>query len=45
MARKSKFGAVPMLNGWFVWDRAHRGETVLRVMDRADDARQREMFS
>jgi len=33
-------GAPPMLNGWFIWDRAHRGETVLRMLDRADDARQ-----
>lgn len=29
-------GAPPMLNGWFVWDRAHRGETVLRMLDRVD---------
>jgi hypothetical protein len=36
-------GAPPMLNGWFVWDRQHRGETVLRMLDRAD-ARQAEMF-
>lgn len=33
-------GAPPMLNGWFVWDRRHEGETVLRMLDRADDARQ-----
>ena len=26
--------------GWFVWDRAHEGETVLRMLDRNDDARQ-----
>lgn len=29
-------GAPPMLNAWFVWDRAHRGETVLRMLDRID---------
>lgn len=34
-------GAPPMLNGWFVWDRAWRGETVLRMLDRKD-ARQGE---
>jgi hypothetical protein len=27
-------GAPPMLNGWFVWDREHRGETVLRMLDK-----------
>lgn len=37
-------GAPPMLNGWFVWDRKHRGETVLRMLDRSD-ARQSEMFA
>lgn len=37
-------GAPPMLNGWFVWDRAHEGETVLRMLDRKD-ARQGEMFA
>jgi hypothetical protein len=37
-------GAPPMLNGWFVWDRAHRGETVLRMLDRSDLA-QGEMFA
>lgn len=36
-------GAPPMLNAWFVWDRKHQGETVLRMLDR-DDARQGEMF-
>lgn len=36
-------GAPPNLNGWFVWDSAHRGETVLRMLDRRD-ARQTEMF-
>lgn len=36
-------GAPPMLNGWFVWDEAARGETVLRMLDRKD-ARQSEMF-
>ncbi|RWF44268.1 MAG: hypothetical protein EOS65_02510 [Mesorhizobium sp.] len=37
-------GAPPMLNGWFVWDKAHRGETVLRMLDRKD-ARQTELFT
>lgn len=36
-------GAPPMLNGWFVWDRQHRGETVLRMLDRKD-ARQAELL-
>lgn len=36
-------GSPPMLNGWFVWDRKHEGETVLRMLDRRD-ARQGEMF-
>jgi len=36
-------GAPPMLNGWFVWDRQHEGETVLRMLDRKD-ARQGELF-
>jgi len=36
-------GAPPMLNGWFVWDRAWKGETVLRMLDRKD-ARQTELF-
>lgn len=34
-------GAPPMLNGWFVWDKASEGETVLRMLDRKD-ARQGE---
>lgn len=29
-------GAPPMLNAWFVWDRQHTGETVLRMLDRED---------
>lgn len=29
-------GAPPMLNGWFIWDRSHQGETLLRMMDRSD---------
>ena len=33
-------GAPPMLNGWFVWDSAWQGETVLRMLDRHSDARQ-----
>lgn len=36
-------GAPPMLNGWFVWDRQHQGETVLRMLDRKDE-RQGELF-
>jgi len=35
-------GAPPMLNGWYVWDKRHVGETVLRMLDRKD-ARQGEM--
>ena len=37
-------GAPPMLNAWFVWDREHEGETVLRMLDRFD-ARQTELFN
>lgn len=29
-------GAPPMLNGWFVWDRAHTGPCQLLMMDRTD---------
>jgi len=36
-------GAPPMLNGWFVWDKQWKGETVLRMLDRKD-ARQAELF-
>jgi hypothetical protein len=36
-------GAQPMLNAWYVWDKAHQGETILRMMDRKD-ARQSELF-
>lgn len=36
-------GAPPMLNAWFVWDKEHQGETVLRMLDRKD-ARQGELF-
>lgn len=36
-------GAPPMLNGWFVFDRAWKGETVLRMLDRKD-ARQGTLF-
>ncbi|ALJ08249.1 hypothetical protein [Brevundimonas sp. DS20] len=36
-------GAPPMLNAWFVWDRKHKGETVLRMLDRKD-ARQGQLF-
>lgn len=35
-------GAPPMLNGWFVWERRWKGETVLRMLDRKD-ARQGEL--
>jgi hypothetical protein len=31
-------GNSPTFSGWFVWDRQHRGETVLRMMDRVDPA-------
>jgi len=27
-------GSPPQRNGWFVWDQEHRGETVLRYLDR-----------
>ena len=37
-------GAPPILNAWFVWDKEHRGETVLRMLDRKD-ARQGELFN
>lgn len=36
-------GAPPMLNAWFVWDKAHHGETILRMLDRSD-GRQADMF-
>lgn len=36
-------GAPPMLNAWFVWDKQHKGETVLRMLDRKD-TRQSELF-
>jgi len=36
-------GSPPNLNGWFVWDREHQGETVLRMLDRKD-ARQGELL-
>lgn len=35
-------GAPPMLNGWYIWDKQHKGETVLRMLDRKD-ARQGEL--
>jgi len=37
-------GAPPMLNAWFIWDSAHVGETVLRMLDKAD-ARQADLFA
>lgn len=36
-------GAPPMLNAWFVWEKRHEGETILRMLDRKD-ARQSELF-
>lgn len=36
-------GAPPMLNAWFVWDKQHQGETILRMLDRKD-ARQADLF-
>lgn len=36
-------GAPPIQNGWFIWDRKHQGETVLRMLDRSD-ARQHTML-
>jgi hypothetical protein len=36
-------GAPPMLNAWFVWDKAWQGEPALRMLDRKD-ARQGELF-
>lgn len=36
-------GAPPMLNAWFIWDRKHKGETILRMLDRKD-ARQGSLF-
>lgn len=36
-------GAPPNQHAWFVWDRQHQGETVLRMLDRKD-ARQHELF-
>jgi hypothetical protein len=36
-------GAPPMLNGWYIWDKKHQGETVLRMLDRKD-ARQGELL-
>lgn len=37
-------GAPPMLNGWFVWDKQSPGETLLKMLDRAD-ARQGALFA
>lgn len=37
-------GAPPMLNGWFVWDRQHQGEPLLRMLDKADP-RQADLFA
>jgi len=33
-------GAPPMLNGWFVWDKKHEGETILRMLDRNQNSAQ-----
>jgi hypothetical protein len=30
-------GAPPQNNAWFVWDRGHRGETILRRLDREEE--------
>lgn len=37
-------GAPPMLNGWFVFDKEHKGETIFRTLTRKD-ARQGELFN
>lgn len=36
-------GSPPMLNGWFIWDRQHKGTCQLLMMDRRD-ARQDTLF-
>ncbi|MEP6826979.1 MAG: hypothetical protein ABJA10_02770 [Aestuariivirga sp.] len=36
-------GSPPMLNGWFIWERGHKGNCELLMMDRVD-ARQTRMF-
>lgn len=36
-------GAPPMLNAWFIWDKRHEGETILRMLDRIDP-RQKVLF-
>lgn len=33
-------GSPPMLNAWFVWDKSHVGETVLRMLDRKSNPAQ-----
>lgn len=37
-------GAPPNQHAWFVWDKRHEGETILRMLDRKD-ARQSELFA
>lgn len=37
-------GSPPMLNAWFVWDTARKGETVLRMLDRHRDIAQEELL-
>lgn len=38
-------GAPPVLNAWFVWDKApHTGETLLRMLDRVSDPRQKSLL-
>ena len=37
-------GAPPMLNCWVVWDNAHKGEPLLRMLDRPSDKNQLGLF-
>ena len=37
-------GAPPMLNAWFVWDVKHKGETVLRMLDKNSNSAQGELI-
>jgi hypothetical protein len=36
-------GASPIQHAWFVWDKKYQGETLLRMLDKAD-ARQSIIF-